>query len=310
MKKIAIICPYFGNFPKNINITIQSMNNNQFIDWYIFTDNNEMCKNKKYNNIFFIPYTFEELKKNIKEKIGTDVFSIYKLCDYKPTYGYIFEELLKKYEFWGYCDVDAIFGDLAMFFTNERLNRYDKIYDLGHLSIYRNIKELREAFMGNNIVYVPYKKILNAKYIYVFDEPYSKEHQNINSIIKKMGYHIYNERNEFADIDIKYNNFYPHHRKKEKYYYFLYNSKKMYLMKTSDHKFQEEISYVHLQQKKQLPIYYENIEDLIITPKGFFEKNVSIKELFYKKNDFKLLWYLKYRIEKKISKIIGKIKSN
>ena len=49
------------------------------------------------------------------------VNSPYKLCDYKPVYGLIFDEDLQDYDFWGHCDVDLIFGDIRKF-----INLYKK----------------------------------------------------------------------------------------------------------------------------------------------------------------------------------------
>ena len=36
----------------------------------------------------------------------------YKLCDFKPAYGFIFGEYLKEYDYWGHCDIDIVWGDL------------------------------------------------------------------------------------------------------------------------------------------------------------------------------------------------------
>ena len=302
MNKIAIICPYFGKFPTNIEITFNSMYNNQFIDWYIVTDNK--IENKKYNNIFFIEFTFEEIKDLIKEKLNTNIESVYKLCDYKPTYGYLFEKYFSKYEFWGYCDVDVVFGDLSMFITQEKLDRYDKIYELGHLSIYRNNEEMRKAFTSIKNDKFSYFNILNEELIYVFDEAYNLYDANqrgINGIIEDLGGKIYKNR-DFIDIDIKYNNFYSNTLEKYKYYYFLYQNGKIYLKKLNNSTYSQEIAYVHLQHKKNLPILCKDFNNFIITPKGFLETENLSRDMFYKKN-LRLIWHIKFRIKRKLKKI-------
>lgn len=186
MNKIAIICPYFGKFPPNINFTFSSMQNNEEIDWYIFTDN---VVKEKYNNIFFIKYSFKEIQTLIKEKIGTNINYVYKLCDYKPTYGYLFEEYIEKYDFWGYCDLDVVFGDISRFLSNKILNEYDKIYELGHFSLYKNNMEMKKAFMNIKDEKKSYLDILNSNIIYVFDEAYNLydlDQKGINGIIEEM----------------------------------------------------------------------------------------------------------------------------
>ena len=52
----------------------------------------------------------------------------YKLCDYKPAYGEIFAPELSGYDFWGYGDMDLVFGDLRAYFTEDKLRKYDKFY--------------------------------------------------------------------------------------------------------------------------------------------------------------------------------------
>ena len=84
----------------------------------------------------------------------------------------MFDKFTKGYDFWGYCDLDVIFGNLRDFFTDEKLEKFDKIYDAGHLSIYRNSNEVKKAFMGNETYKVPYKDIFNHKYNCIFDEYY------------------------------------------------------------------------------------------------------------------------------------------
>ena len=57
-------------------------------------------------------------------------------------YGIIFADYLKDYDFWGFCDIDLILGDLSEFITNERLEKYDRIGIRGHLTLIRNIPEI------------------------------------------------------------------------------------------------------------------------------------------------------------------------
>lgn len=298
MNKIAIICPYFGVFPSNIGLTLESMEKNSFIDWYIFTD----IKNcyGEYKNIKFIKYSFYDIKKAIKEKIGTKIDNAYKLCDYKPTYGYLFESYIINYEYWGYCDLDVIFGDLSKYLNLDKLNNYSKIYDLGHLSILKNTKEIRECFKKFKYKNKTYSDILNSKYIFVFDETYDENHKGVNGILEKMGYKIYDSRDEYADLNIKYNNFYPNYFAKYKYYYFIYKNNKLYLQKLYDVNYSKEVAYVHLQKKKNLKVMCYQKDQFIIIPKGFYDIQDVTKNMFYKMN-FKALWYLKFRIKRKLS---------
>lgn len=309
MKSIAVICPYFGKFPQNIKLTFYSMYKNNSIDWYIFTDNLEW--NDKYNNIHFIRMTFEQFRELVKVKIGTNVNSPYKMCDYKPTYGFLFSDYINQYDFWGYCDLDAIYGDLRKFFSEEKLEIYDKIYELGHLSLYKNTENIRRAFMGNEECNVPYKEILNQEEILVFDEPYClyydpvRKYKNggINQILKKMGYAVYDNKEEFADIDIRYRNFYMMHWKqpmRNEKVFFLYDNGKMYQHVVGNDSYKREVAYVHFQQKKDIPVENHSLEYFVATPKGYIDKKEITEEYFFTSKKMRICWYLKFRISKYI----------
>lgn len=66
---------------------------------------------------------------------------------------------MKKYEFWGHCDLDIILGNLNDFITEEMLNTYDKIFCLGHMILYKNDYDINRLFMkpvDGNLLYKKY----------------------------------------------------------------------------------------------------------------------------------------------------------
>lgn len=302
MNKIAIICPYFGKFPSNIKLTINSMKKNEKIDWLFFTDSDEI---RTYENIIVYKMSFDEMKIKIAEKIGTTLYSPYKLCDYKPTYGYLFEEYLKKYSFWGYCDVDAIYGDILSFITPNILDNYDKIYELGHLSIYKNNQEVNNLFFDIEKYDHSLKEIFDNKNIYVFDETLkSKNHISINELLIRAGKKIYSSPKDYADIEMNHRNFYLVNDNIAKWNYFEYNNGilKYYTKKDG---YIRDISYLHLQQKKDLKINVEkdSLNNYVITPKGFFSKREVYDNDFYHFYDFRLFFFFSFIIKRKYKKI-------
>lgn len=145
-------------------------------------------------NMHLHPTTFAALQRRVA---GCFDFAItlhtpYKLCDYKPAYGEIFAPELSGYDFWGYGDMDLIFGDLRAYFTEDKLRKYDKFYAFGHLSLYRNTPE-------NNAVYrqpvgMDYRKAFTTREIAVFDEI-----NGISAKYKALGLPFY-DRQDYADI--------------------------------------------------------------------------------------------------------------
>ena len=138
MKKCCFIIPYFGKLPNFFSVFAKTCEKNQNYDWIIFTD--DKTELKVPNNIIINKMNYEDLKKLINKKMGFScAFSeLHKLCDYKPAYGYIFEEYIKDYKFWGHCDIDIILGNMDKFISDEMLNTYDKIFCLGHMILYKN----------------------------------------------------------------------------------------------------------------------------------------------------------------------------
>ena len=49
------------------------------------------------SNVHVVPMTLEEFKANAKKKLGFDVCipQPYKLCDFKPAYGFLFEDYIQ-----------------------------------------------------------------------------------------------------------------------------------------------------------------------------------------------------------------------
>lgn len=203
MKKAAFIIPYYGKFNNYFQLFLDSCSYNKDYDWIIFTDDNEeYCYP---DNVIVHKTTFEEMCKYIASKFP---FSItievpYKLCDFKPAYGFIFEEYLTQYSFWGYCDVDLILGCLNNFIDESDFLNYDKIGILGHLTLIRNTKKFRNAFLkslnGEKIA----QKVYTSKKNHSFDEEFK---QSINNIFEEYNYPIRYKEYE-ANIYTKSSNF-------------------------------------------------------------------------------------------------------
>ena len=130
MKKIALVIPYFGKFNNYYHLWMESAKCNKTVDFHIYTDQQvEASGNIKVHQTSLSEIsnlTVRKLSKILEDNNFCNikvcgVKSPYKLCDYKPIYGLIFDEDLQDYDFWGHCDVDLIFGDIRKF-----INLYKK----------------------------------------------------------------------------------------------------------------------------------------------------------------------------------------
>ena len=112
--RICLILPYYGVFPNYFHLWINSASHNSFIDFYIITDSEFSYQLPE--NIHLKKISLNEIKQRLQEKTKKKVSlsSPYKLCDYKPAYGLIFEDIVCNYDYWGWCDPDIIWGNLQL----------------------------------------------------------------------------------------------------------------------------------------------------------------------------------------------------
>ena len=169
---IALIIPFFGEFPWFFSFFLKTCSYNASIHFFIITNNN-VDHYHLPGNVFVIHRNFDELKKDISTRLGLEISleKPYKLCDYKPAYGIIFSELVKGYAFWGHCDIDIIFGNIKSFITDKILQAYDVIsirhqFVTGFFALYKNTPVINQLFKQSK----DYKKIFTSEKYWGFDE--------------------------------------------------------------------------------------------------------------------------------------------
>lgn len=263
MKTCCFVIPYFGRFPNYFQLFLNSCKFNPDLNWLIFSDDTSA-----YNfppNVRLVRMTFEELKRHIQSFFDFDIVlpSPYKLCDYKPSYGYVFQDYLKDFSFWGYCDLDVILGDLSRYLTPEVLAAYDKIFCLGHMTLFKNTEENNRLFMSEFKGQLLYKRAFTIGKIVTFDEEWRDEN-NINQIFLNNGKKVF-----MADYtmnpSISYNIFVRtvyvgHTRVADSHGYYTEQPKKALYVWSQGHIYRyyfedcklrcEEFIYMHFQMRK------------------------------------------------------------
>lgn len=183
MKRIILIVPYFGKLPYNFQLWLEGCRYNPSIDWIIYTDDRS-----KYNypsNVKVVYISFDEMKMKIQLLYDFDIAlnKAYKLCDFKVAYGEIFYEDIKGYDYWGYCDVDLLFGNIRKFITDDILVQYNKIGFQGHLTIYSNDIDTITRYRTEGEGLLSYKQVFSSEQLFCFDESgmdYLYEYLNIS----------------------------------------------------------------------------------------------------------------------------------
>lgn len=186
-KKICIIIPYFGKLPTTVDLWLKSCEWNRNIDFLVYSDTK---KEDVPVNVQWINETFERFRILAKSKLDMEIKldTPYECCDFKAVYGIIFEDYLKKYDYWGFCDMDMVFGDLEWFFEKYHLERYDKFHAWGHLTLFRNTVE------NNNRFRLPCTQGMGYKDAFVTGgSSHFCEHE-INAIYHMYGFTFFDQR--------------------------------------------------------------------------------------------------------------------
>jgi len=95
---------------------------------------------------------YDEYRELVSQRLGIRFpnASPYKLCDYKPTYGHVHEDLVAGFDYFGFGDIDVIYGDIRRFYTpailsHNLISTHDNRLS-GHFCLIRNTDRMRNAF--------------------------------------------------------------------------------------------------------------------------------------------------------------------
>lgn len=145
-RRCVFILPYFGGFRNYFPLFLRSCGKNPEYDWIILTD---QLVDGAPPNVRVIGTSFEEFRDRLQSRFSFPISleTPYKLCDFKPAYGYLLEDEVAGYDYWGHCDCDLLFGRMALFLEPLFEEKYDKLFAAGHLTVYRNSPENNRRFM-------------------------------------------------------------------------------------------------------------------------------------------------------------------
>lgn len=243
-QKICIIVVYFGKNNSFFKPWLFTCSMNKDIDFLVLTDIQIECS---YDNVTIITYSMEEFNNITSRTLGFEVNikKPYKLCDFRPLFGLIFSSYLSAYDYWGYCDIDMLFGDISMFLSIHDFTKYDRFLQNGHLSIYKNNDKMNNLF-----------KMPGAKHDYIHSitseiSMFFDEFDGINSICDKNNIYRF-KKSIFLDISFLHRELVLAHAKNYKYQIFKYkNGKLFHCYFDSNMNYNEkEYLYIHYQKRK------------------------------------------------------------
>lgn len=304
-KRIVFICPYFGKISKDqFALWLKSCSMNSSIDFMLFIDDEDVFGLDIPDNVKPVRMSWDECKQLIQSHFDFDVTLVYpyKLCDFKPAFGYIFEDYICGYDFWGHLDLsDTILGNLRKFIADQLLDKYDKIHIYGHLTLYRNNAENNLRFTIPQRNGVTIQDIFKRAEVTCFDDMY--HNASVNSIYKENNYPMVEEVDGLvADV-------LPHN-----WYFRLYqdgsamiprvfewdNGKLFELCVINNSVAKREIGYVHFQKRKTVNCTSADTERFYFVPNMFIDddKPLEVEDIIEYSKDRLYLDPLKGRIKR------------
>jgi len=189
MNSICIVIPYFGKWPAWMPYYLESCRFNNTVNWLLYTD----CGTPENlpSNVRVVETAYHDYCALVSQRLGIQFYpeNPYKLCDIKPLLGYIHADALQGFDFWGFGDIDLVYGDLRAYFNQSRLNRNDLLSTharrvSGHLCLLRNTEQMRTAFQRvNNWRFL----ISNPEHVAFDEKAFSKlflRHKNSPAIVR------------------------------------------------------------------------------------------------------------------------------
>ncbi len=253
--KICFVSVYLGVPPAYFKMWYESALFNKDVDFLIICDKSFynsflLLKLDLNKNVRFVIKTLQEIKEDIKKSINVESVSLnfpYKLCDYKPFWGLVYKDYLIGFDFWGYCDLDTVFGDFFNQFdlSNKKIKRYQR---WGHLFLVKNNFECTNLFLKT-----PTKEQKFVTYLDACSEDINVLFDELNGFYKI--WQIYDKdsikiNNNFVDIKFRYFNFYDSNGFVKNKFILLFDNGHLYSITKNGCGERKELFYCHFQRRK------------------------------------------------------------
>lgn len=308
MKRIGFIVPYFGKLPNNFQIWLNSCAKNPSVNWLIFTNDRSEFVVPPNVSIHF--WEYQQLVKKFENHFDfpLGLENPYKLTDFKVAYGEIFKDYLVDFEYWGYCDIDLVFGNIRKFITDEILDKYDKILSNGHLTLFRNSDEINAHYKTSLSGVQPYKEVFSTPRHFYFDEWGAN---GINYIFSSLGKEFY-QKIIFHDVFPRKYRFYSsqlknkENNKNNNIYFWDNGSLYRYYLSPQKEVIREELLYVHFLRRKMETNYNkEHAQRVLMVPNkyqtlGHDIDNPYISKLLGRKLNMDYLRFWQYHAKRKL----------
>jgi hypothetical protein len=168
---VCLVACYFGPLPGWIEHYLLSCAHNPSIDFLIITDQQTFPAAPP--NVRVLGLSLADFNRLATIKTGVQISLSHprKFCDFKPLYGHLFEDYLKGWDYWGYTDLDVVYGNIRRVLSAAKLEDYDvftarREFLVGHFSMFRNDDRMRMLYRESGDVL----RTITSPHVLSFDE--------------------------------------------------------------------------------------------------------------------------------------------
>lgn len=126
-KNIRLIAPSFGRLPEWFKLFLLTCGANPEFEWLIITDDPTTFKVPP--NVIMRRDDFHDFKERVARVLAFDPEDFtwwpYKLSDLKPFLACTFRDDIVGYNYWGFSDIDLLYGSLSGLVDSKILDRHD-----------------------------------------------------------------------------------------------------------------------------------------------------------------------------------------
>ncbi|MBN2530543.1 MAG: hypothetical protein JXR76_29420 [Deltaproteobacteria bacterium] len=148
-KFLVFVIIYVGPWPPWLKLFLATCKSNPHIDFLFLSDTLIEPAETLPANVKNIQMDADDIKKRFETGLDMElpVVDGRKIPDLRPFCGLGFHEFIEEYQFWGYCDIDLLWGDLSWALNPEALANVDVFspsvqHCVGHCTILRNNEEM------------------------------------------------------------------------------------------------------------------------------------------------------------------------
>lgn len=183
MNKVVLINLWFGEIPEYFKYHYETCITNKNVDFLFITDQQIQLSSSNYK---VVNIDLQFLKNRIKNNIGIDYeFSNNRnICQLKCALGDIFYDEIREYLYWGFYDIDTLFGDFNKFIL-PLIDEYD-IISFGVKNIHDRISGplviIKNSIEYNKLYKRKFSEFINKLYNYEVD---SFDETEFNAIVNE-----------------------------------------------------------------------------------------------------------------------------